>query len=176
MEQIYKKDIKLLLVTAVLILSTFIFFVSDIPNTQSSEVGFSSFSPSGKFGGEVIPASCESGYDDSSKTYTYGASGTCQPTVSISINPNPITYNGTTDFSYSSGPSQISYCNVYKNGVLTDSNSPASKTFSSYGPLTANTTVGVQCFNIWGNASVMTNATITVGDPPTVNINATPGP
>ena len=69
---------------------------------KSSEIGFTSVSPRGSLGGEIIPASCESGVWDSTWDWAHpdgNNSGTCAPTTcqdplaSNNGGPLPCTYS-----------------------------------------------------------------------------------
>ena len=96
-----------------------------VETRESSEIGFTSISPRGLSGGEIIPASCESGVWDSTWDWAHpdgNNSGTCAPPT-----PPPAPANACTSFSQMKGMNFSCYSAGYPQGMdaysYVDSNS-----------------------------------------------------
>lgn len=144
--------------------------------SESVEAGFSSLSPRGEAGGSIVPASCESGYEDYANQCNY-----------FSINPNPIDYGGYTNVSYyyfyTSYRNSPPYCNVYINGGLAWGGAPTAYTWSNYGPVYANQPWHIDCYAyssvfFGGRLNLVWQAdgTIYVNPPPSCTNGATNPP
>ena len=116
---------------------------------------------------DTVTSSC------TSETAWDGITGKCEPfspTVTISANPINISYNSSSNITWSS--TNATSCSVTKAGVAWQSGT--SGTNVSSGALTSNTTFVATCTGPGGN-SAPASATVTVGaQPPIVSIFASP--
>ncbi len=89
MRHVYNHKKQLLFISSLIGLFILLSFIPSAHKTHSSELGFSEVSPTGKAGGQILPASCESGAGETGVAHWSGdTSGFCYPPILWVQNPS----------------------------------------------------------------------------------------